>query len=353
MRKCILATNIAETSITIPGIKYVIDTGKCKEKQYLARTSGGGFDTLLTRDITKSSAMQRAGRAGREGSGVCFRLYTEDAFNSMAISGEPEILRCSLTASILNLKTLGQNLEELDLMDKPDFDTIASALKTLWLLGALDQKQKLTPAGRQMAVFPLEPQYACAVVASAQYACTSAVLDIVAVLSASSKLFLDVSDQRDAVADARRKFRHARGDHLTVLNAVRAYRAVAAAEGKHARREWCRKHFLNERTFLEAREIREQLVVTCRRVHIDATAAPKEEEEEDAVVRSMGHGLAGNSAFLQPDGTYKQTMGQTIIKVHPGSTLYTHAVSRQYRRVFSSRLQRLTSGMPEPSARQE
>ena len=138
-RKCILATNIAETSITIPGIKYVIDTGKCKEKQYLARTSGGGahifilchicilmppgFDTLLTRDITKSSAMQRAGRAGREGSGVCFRLYTEDAFNSMSISGEPEILRCSLTASILNLKTLGQNLEELDLMDKPDFET--------------------------------------------------------------------------------------------------------------------------------------------------------------------------------------------------------------------------------------
>ena len=82
-----------------------------------------GFDTLLTRDITKSSAMQRAGRAGREGSGVCFRLYTEDAFNSMSISGEPEILRCSLTASILNLKTLGQNLEELDLMDKPDFET--------------------------------------------------------------------------------------------------------------------------------------------------------------------------------------------------------------------------------------
>lgn len=163
-----------------------------------------------------------------------------------------------------------------------------------------------------MAVFPLEPQYACAVVASAQHGCTSAVLDIVAVLSASSKLFLDVSDQRDAVADARRKFRHARGDHLTVLNAVRAYRAVAAAEGKHARREWCRKHFLNERTFLEAREIREQLVVTCRRVHIDASAAPKEEEEEDAVVRSMGHGLAGNSAFLQPDGTYKQTMGQTV-----------------------------------------
>ncbi|KAF9555316.1 P-loop containing nucleoside triphosphate hydrolase protein [Agrocybe pediades] len=318
-RKCILATNIAETSITIPGIKYVIDTGKCKEKQYLARVSGGGFDTLLTRDITKSSAMQRAGRAGREGKGVCFRLYTEDAFNGMALSAEPEILRCSLTASILNLKTLGQNLEELDLMDKPDSDSIASALKTLWLLGALDNHQKLTPDGRQMALFPLEPQYACAVVASKGYGCTSEVLDIVSVLSASSKLFIDISEQRDAVAEARRKFRHSYGDHLTVLNAVRAYREIAASENKHARREWCRKHFLNERTFLEARDIREQLVVTCNRVGIDATVSAK--EDEDSIIKSIGHGLAGNSAFLQPDGSYKQTMGQTIVKVHPGSSL--------------------------------
>ncbi|EGN98102.1 hypothetical protein SERLA73DRAFT_138368, partial [Serpula lacrymans var. lacrymans S7.3] len=86
-----MATNIAETSITIPGVRYVIDTGKCKEKRYLTRDTGGGFDTLLTRDVTQSSAMQRAGRAGREGPGFCFRLYTEDAFSSMAVSAEPEI----------------------------------------------------------------------------------------------------------------------------------------------------------------------------------------------------------------------------------------------------------------------
>jgi ATP-dependent RNA helicase DHX33 len=104
-----------------------------------------------------------------------------------------------------------------------------------------------------MALFPLEPQYACAVVASKEYACTSEILDIVSVLSSSSKLFLDISEQRDAVAEALHKFRHGNGDHHTVLNAVRAYREIAASEYKHARREWCRKHFLNERTFLEAR----------------------------------------------------------------------------------------------------
>lgn len=134
-RKCILATNIAETSLTIPGVKYVIDTGKCKEKRYLAGDAGGGFDTLLTRDITQSSAMQRTGRAGREasirnlqvqserrpqGNGFCYRLYTEEAFKAMSLTAEPEIRRCSLTSSILQLKYLGQDLEKLDMMDKPD-----------------------------------------------------------------------------------------------------------------------------------------------------------------------------------------------------------------------------------------
>jgi ATP-dependent RNA helicase DHX33 len=136
-RKCILATNIAETSITIPGVRYVIDSGKQKEKRHLVRVAGSGkgyrnlsstiseprytgFDTLLTTDITKSSAMQRAGRAGREGRGYCFRLYTEDAFNSMITSAEPEVLRSSLTAVYLQLKVIGQDLDTMPFMDRPD-----------------------------------------------------------------------------------------------------------------------------------------------------------------------------------------------------------------------------------------
>ena len=166
-----------------------------------------------------------------------------------------------------------------------------------------------------MALFPLEPQHACAVVASKEYGCTFEVLDIVSIISASSKLFLDVSGQREAVAEIRRKFRHPSGDHITILNAVRAYREIAASENKHARREWCRKHFVNERTLLEARNIREQLVVTCRRAGIDPAASAK--ENEDPVIRSMGHGLAGNSAFIQPDGSYKQTMGQSVSSYDP------------------------------------
>ncbi|KAH6911559.1 ATP-dependent RNA helicase Prh1 [Coprinopsis sp. MPI-PUGE-AT-0042] len=328
-RKCILATNIAETSITIPGVTYVIDTGKAKEKQFLARSAGGGFDTLLTRDITKSSAMQRSGRAGREGKGYCFRLYTEDAFNGMAQTAQPEILRCSLTSSMLQLKCLDQNLEDLELMDAPDDDSIMSSLKTLWLLGAMDNEGKLTPSGRQMAAFPLEPQYACAVVASKNYSCTSEVLDIVSVISASSKLFVDVTEHRDAATEVRRKFKHATGDHMTILNIVHAYREVTASavvsgpgaggnKERAAKREWCRKHFLNERALQEAKDIREQLQQVCSRVGIDASVSST---SEDPILRSLGHGLAGNAAFLQPDSTYKQTMGPSTVKIHPSSSM--------------------------------
>ncbi|ESK90497.1 atp-dependent rna helicase prh1 [Moniliophthora roreri MCA 2997] len=318
-RKCILATNIAETSITIPGVKYVIDTGKCKEKRYLAKNTGGGFDTLLTRDITKSSAMQRAGRAGREGVGYCFRLYTEDSFNSMALSAEPEILRCGLASPMLQLKCLGQDLETLDLMDKPDTDSMISALKTLFLIGALDQTGQITQLGREMAAFPLEPVYSRAVLASKEYGCTSEVLTIISVLSTSSKLFIDSSEQRDTVSEVRRKFRHASGDHLTILNVVRAYRDVALSENKSGRREWCRKHFLNERALIEANDIREQLQQTCGRLGIDSKVSCSDKDEP--IIQALGHGLVANTAFLQPDGSYKQTMGQSVVKIHPSSSL--------------------------------
>ncbi|TBU27060.1 P-loop containing nucleoside triphosphate hydrolase protein [Dichomitus squalens] len=322
MRKCILATNIAETSITIPGVKYVIDTGKCKEKRYLAKHTGTGFDTLLTRDITQSSAVQRAGRAGREGKGFCFRLYTEEAFNALPITAEPEILRCTLTSSVLQLRCLSQNLEELDLMDTPEESSIAFALIALVLLGALDNRRSLTPLGRKMAAFPLEPPLARALLAAPELGCTSEVLAIVSVLSSSSSLFVNSHDARDAAADARRKFRHPSGDHLTILNVVRAYEDVAGAESKAGRRDWCRKMFLNERCLAEAVNIRAQLRDVCERQQIDWRVGVGDSQgAESAILRAMVQGLVQNTAFLQPDGSYKQVMGHTILKIHPSSSL--------------------------------
>ncbi|KAH0840212.1 P-loop containing nucleoside triphosphate hydrolase protein [Lanmaoa asiatica] len=298
IRKCILATNIAETSITIPGIKYVIDTGKCKEKRYMSKDTGCGIDTLLTRDITKSSAMQRAGRAGREGPGFCFRLYTEEAFNKLAISAEPEIRRCSLTQSVLQLKCLGQDLEEVEFMDPPDYSSVVFALENAL---AVSLTSPVSSSHRKT------------------HGCTSEVIDIVALISSSSKLFLDTLDQRDAIADARRKFRHPSGDHLTMLNALRSYQEIAASESKGERKEWCRKHYLNERTFTEALKIRDQLRVTCQRTGLDWRTSRSDMEEP--VLRCFTVGLMQQSALLQPDGSYKQLMGQFVVKIHPGSTL--------------------------------
>ncbi|KAI0004642.1 P-loop containing nucleoside triphosphate hydrolase protein [Russula compacta] len=318
-RKCILATNIAETSITIPGVRYVIDSGKQKEKRHLARIAGSGFDTLLTTDITKSSAMQRAGRAGREGHGFCFRLYTEDAFNSMAASAEPEVQRSSLTSAFLQLKVIGQDLDAMPFMDRPDQESVGSALRTLWLLDAIDDSRCLTDFGRSLAMFPLEPQYAAALLASVQHSCTAEVISVVALLSSSSPLFPDSSSQREAANESRAKFRHPSGDHWTMLNVFRAYDEVCALEGKSGRKDWCKRNFINQRALREAVKIRTQLRGVCERMGIDWSLSCG--NEEHPLLRCLLRGLLQHLAFLQPDGTYKQVMGPSVVKVHPSSFL--------------------------------
>ena len=232
----------------------------------------------------------------------------------MPATAEPEIRRCTLTSSLLQLKCLGQDLEELDFMDKPDADSIVSALKTLFMLGALDNTKSLTPLGRQMAAFPLEPPLARALVASAELGCTSEILTILSVLSASSKLFVDTHDARDEAADARKKFRHASGDHMTILNVVKAYEDVSHSEGKKACKDWCRRMFVNERCLVEATNIRAQLRDVCERTGVDwkASTESQGQDGEARVLRAMVAGLVQNTAFLQPDGSYKQVMGPSV-----------------------------------------
>lgn len=200
-------------------------------------------------------------------------------------------------------------------MDKPDEESIHFALKALVLLGALDTRKILTPLGRRMAAFPLEPPLARALLSASELGCTAEVLTVVSVLSTSAKLFVDSHDARDAAADARRKFRHLSGDHLTVLNAARAYEDVVRSESKAGRRDWCRKMFLNERCLAEAMNIRAQLRDVCDRHQVDWKVGVAEREEGDGqgqILRAIAQGLVQNTAFLQPDGSYKQVMGQTV-----------------------------------------
>jgi ATP-dependent RNA helicase DHX33 len=199
---------------------------------------------------------------------------------------------------------------------------VGSALRTLLLIGAIDGRKQLTPLGRQMAKFPLEPTHACAVLTSRTYspAVTSAVVSIVSVLSSTSKLFVEPSDSalREQAAEARRKFLHPSGDHLTALNALVAYEEIARAEKKAGRRRWCKDNFLNERTCAEALNIRDQIrVVSAKlgiRVSSDAGEASSASGEafEEGVLRSLTAGYSQNVAFLQPDGTYKQLIGSSV-----------------------------------------
>lgn len=160
-----------------------------------------------------------------------------------------------------------------------------------------------------MSNLPLDPSYARSLLASQQNGCTSEIISIISLTAASSKLFLDSSEIRDAAQAARHKFIHSSGDHLTYLNVLRAYNGVARQETASARREWCRIHFVNERAVREAGEIIEQLRGVCERIGVDWKTSCGDEVEP--VLKSLVRGLFQNVALFHPDGQYRQILGKT------------------------------------------
>jgi ATP-dependent RNA helicase DHX8/PRP22 len=181
-RKCVIATNIAEASLTIDGIYYVVDPGFAKLKVYNAKM---GMDTLMVTPISQASARQRAGRAGRTGPGKCFRLYTEDAYkNEMLAVTVPEIQRTNLASTVLVLKAMGINdLINFNFMDPPPVQTLVSAMEMLYSLGALEDEGLLTKLGRLMAEFPVEPQLAKMMLTAVDFGCSDEIITIVSMLS--------------------------------------------------------------------------------------------------------------------------------------------------------------------------
>ncbi|KAM7477657.1 hypothetical protein LguiA_025870 [Lonicera macranthoides] len=181
----ILATNIAETSVTIPGIKYVIDPGLVKARNYCSNT---GVESLIIVKTSKAQALQRSGRAGREGPGKCFRLYPESEFERLKDSTVPEIKRCNLSNVILQLKVLGvDDIIGFDFMEKPDRMAIIKSLESLYLLGALTEESTLSdPVGHQMARLPVEPINGKALILASQFNCLEEMLISVAMLSVES-----------------------------------------------------------------------------------------------------------------------------------------------------------------------
>ncbi|KAM6402916.1 ATP-dependent RNA helicase DHX33 [Rhynochetos jubatus] len=312
-RKVILATNIAETSITIPGIKYVVDTGMVKAKKYNPET---GLEVLAVQQVSKAQAWQRAGRAGREDSGICYRLYTEDEFEKFDEMTIPEIQRCNLASVMLQLLALKiPNVLTFDFMSKPSPDAIQAAIEQLELLGAVKRKEDqlvLTSLGRKMAAFPLEPKFSKAILLSPQFHCTEEILTIVSLLSVDSVLY-NPPGQREEVRSARRKFISSEGDHLTLLNMYKAFKKVSG------NKEWCKENFVNKRNMRLVSDVRAQLRDICATLSIPIKSCYSDTE---SIRRCLAHGHFMNAAELQPDGTYRTLHTHQLVAIHPSSVLF-------------------------------
>ena len=216
IRKCIISTNIAETSLTVDGIKYVIDTGYCKLKVYNPKI---GMDSLMICPESQANANQRAGRAGRTGPGYCYRLFTERQFVSeMLVNQIPEIQRTNLANVVLLLKSLGiENLLLFDFMDPPPQENIMNSMYQLWVLGALNNTGNLTDLGRKMVEFPLDPPLAKMLIYAETLQCTVEILIIVSMLSIPG-IFFRPKDREEESDSIREKFFIPESDHLTYLN---------------------------------------------------------------------------------------------------------------------------------------
>ncbi|XP_043191366.1 putative pre-mRNA-splicing factor ATP-dependent RNA helicase PRP1 [Amphibalanus amphitrite] len=313
-RKVVVSTNIAETSLTIDGVVFVIDPGFSKQKVYNPRIR---VESLLVSPISKASAQQRAGRAGRTKPGKCFRLYTEKAFKSeMQDNTYPEILRSNLGTVVLQLKKLGiDDLVHFDFMDPPAPETLMRALELLNYLSALDDSGNLTDLGAIMAEFPLDPQLAKMLIASTEYNCSNEILSITAMLSVP-QCFVRPNDARKAADESKMRFAHIDGDHLTLLNVYHAFKQNM--EDPH----WCHDNFVNYRSLKSADNVRQQLSRIMDRFNMPRRSTDFTSRDYYINIRkALVSGFFMQVAHLERTGHYLTCKDNQVVQLHPSTCL--------------------------------
>ncbi|KAI9906859.1 hypothetical protein PsorP6_004416 [Peronosclerospora sorghi] len=321
VRKVILATNIAETSITINGVRFVVDTGLVKQRSFVASS---GMEMLQTAPVSKAQAWQRTGRAGREAPGICYRLFPEETFEQLPDRAIPDIQRVSLEIVVLQLKCMGiDDVLGFDFIEKPLKMSLIKALEKLYALGALDNKGKLTTRGRQMAGLPVEPMYAVMLLKATELGCAEEALSVVAMLSVES-IFYSPRDKKAAAAQSRARFIAYEGDQITLLNIFNGYVQCAAKQ----RNKWCRDHYINHRAMMRVESVRLQLKGYIEKLGLPIDSClPDIDALRKSIVagfflntamRSVAEGLGGGSKTA-----YKTICGRSeIVKVHPSSSLF-------------------------------
>ncbi|KAI8895374.1 P-loop containing nucleoside triphosphate hydrolase protein [Globomyces pollinis-pini] len=315
-RKVVVSTNIAETSLTIDGIVYVIDPGFSKQNVYNPRVR---VESLLVTAISRASAQQRSGRAGRTRPGKCFRLYTEASFlNELQEQTFPEILRCNLASTVLQLKKVGvEDLVHFDFMDPPAPETLMRALELLNYLGAIDNEGDLTEFGVQMSDFPLDPQFTKAIMVSPQFNCPEEILSIVAMLNIPNPFIRPNNDRKNADA-AKAQFDHEDGDHLTLLNVYESFKD----NGEDSK--WAYDNYLNVRSLKQADNVRKQLERYLYKITPRMPRMNKEDRNYSSNIRkALLSGFFMHVAHLDKSGKYLTCKDNQPVILHPSCCLPT------------------------------
>ncbi|KIN97453.1 hypothetical protein M404DRAFT_160388 [Pisolithus tinctorius Marx 270] len=311
-RKVIASTNIAEASVTIDGVKFVVDCGFVKIRTYNPTSL---LSSLSTVPVSLASATQRAGRAGRTSPGICYRLYPESFLATLSASTPPEITRSDMTTPILQLKSLGiDDLMKFEWVTSPPAESVLRALEGLVAAGMVGEDGRLTVFGQQAAEWPVEMALARMLYASKEFTCGEEILTIAAMTSVQDVFVIPDGSQGALAELERRKFTAEEGDHLTLLNAYNAFTKYGKSSS------WCKAHALNFRAMSRAVSIRSQLKKYMQRFGL-----PTQSCEGDAkrLRQCLVSGYWRNCARWMADGTYRSVKGDRVLYVHPNSVLFT------------------------------
>ncbi|KAK9208431.1 hypothetical protein WN944_000785 [Citrus x changshan-huyou] len=310
-RKVVVATNIAEASLTIDGIFYVIDPGFAKQNVYNPKQR---LDSLVITPISQASALQRAGRAGRTGPGKCYRLYTESAYRSeMSPTTIPEIQRINLVHTTLTMKAMGiNNLLSFDFVDPPSPQALISAMEQLYSLGALDEEGLLTKLGKKMAEFPLDPPLSKMLLASVDLGCSDEILTIIAMIQ-TGHIFTRPREKQAKADEKRARFFQPEGDHLTLLAVYEAWKA------KNFSLPWCAENFVNSRSLKKAQDVRKQLLAIMDKYKLGVVSAGKDFLK---IRKAITSGFFFNAARKDPQEGYRTLVENQPVYIHPSSALF-------------------------------
>jgi len=333
-RRVVLATNVAETSLTVPGIHYVIDPGFARISRYSHRTK---VQRLPVERVSQASANQRKGRCGRVASGICIRLYSEDNFTSRAEFTEPEISRTNLASVILQMKLLGFGaIERFPFVDPPDTRLVSDGYRTLEELGAIDDKGDLTQLGRQLARLPVDPRIGRMLLAATEHRCLEEVLIIAAALSVQDPRERPL-DKQQAADEIHATFADEDSDFLTYLNLWRFIEQERKALSRNKFIKLCQRHFLSWNRVQEWRDIHAQLREQMLEMGFQLSAASHqppaqklqaqaggwklEADSSEKIHRALLAGLLGNIGFREAEREFQGARNSRFF-VHPSSALF-------------------------------